>query len=355
MRVIFDVRHLYYLPQFLPVYEQLKRQSVELSFVFYHSDFDSVVQDIIEAHQLAAIWVTDEKASAQYYLEQKATWVIFGNGYTQLETVHKVSKSVQLGHGIGPKTSYYTKSNDSTTVRFVEGAYRTQRLEALYPQDNFVDVGFCKLDPVLNGSTSGMDLQALGLDPKKPTLVYAPTFYPSSIERFSKRWPKEFAEYNILIKPHYFSLSKKRYKKQKKLLTHWRSYDNVYLAQEQDYSLLPFLATADVLISDASSALFEFAALNKPIVWCDFLKLRWSYRSVLRFRFNNRMDEDYEKYADIGIHARSYKSLKTIVNSQINHPAQYAKQRLDYAEQLAGRLDGKASERIVEYLMMHKG
>ena len=68
------------------------------------------------------------------------------------------------------------------------------------------------------------------------------------------------------------------------------------LAKADDYSLLPFLKSADLMISDASSAIIEFAALNKPVLWCTFLQLRWNYRGIFSYRFKARMDKDYDDY-----------------------------------------------------------
>ena len=351
MHIIFDVLHLYYLPQYLPVYQELlKRKNINTSFVFYHSIHDDIIKSIIDKHQLDSIWVENESQALEYYLQQKADWIFFANSYPYLDKVHQVSKSVQLGHGIGPKASYYTKSDTPTTVRFVEGAYRTARLNEMYPNDTFVDVGFCKLDPIIQNQEPGLDLEKIGLNPNAKTILYAPTFYPSSIERFPKGFPKQLAEYNILIKPHYFSLSKEKYQNQRKLLEHWQTFDNVYLAQVEDHSLVPFMASADVLVSDASSALFEFAALDKPVIWCDFLKLRWSYRGIFSYRFKKRMDQDYGEYADIAVHAKSYRDLKQLVAEQLEHPKQMQSVRQQFAEKLAGKLDGKASERIVNFL-----
>ncbi|WP_206483718.1 CDP-glycerol glycerophosphotransferase family protein [Thalassotalea sp. G2M2-11] len=354
MHIIFDVRHLYYLPQYLPVYHTLlKQRAGKASFVFYRGIHDSIIEQIIEQEQLTFIWVDNEQQATQFYLKQKASWVFFANSFPFLDQVHQVSQSVQLGHGIGPKASYYTKSDTATSVRFVEGQYRTNRFNQMYPNDTFVDVGFCKLDPIINNETQGFDLANIGLDINKPTLLYAPTFYPSSIECFPANFPAQFSQYNILIKPHYFSLSKEKYKKQRLLLELWQKFDNVYLAKVTDYSLVPFLASADLMISDASSALFEFAALNKPVIWCDFLKLRWSYRGIFSYRFKKRMDQDYGEYAEIAVHAKKYSQLQALVEQQINQPKQLEETRLAFAEKLAGKLDGKASERIVSYLQQH--
>lgn len=353
MHLIFDVLHLYYLPQYLPVYHQLIKQGVKAEFVFYHGAHDDLLTHIITSEDLSSSWVANAQEARDYYLSTRANWIIFANSFAFLDSIHTVSKTAQLGHGIGPKASYYTKSDTAMTVRFVEGSYRRERLQKMYPDDCFVDVGFCKLDPIINNEAVGFNLSALSLDPDKPTLTYAPTFYPSSIERFPRDWPADFPEFNILIKPHYFSLAKEKYAKQKRLLEHWAQYDNVYLAKPQDYSLVPFLATSDLLISDASSALFEFAALNKPVIWCDFLQLRWTYRGIFSYRFKRRMDQDYAEYADIAVHATSYPDLKQLVASQHDNPDALAEKRLALSEKLAGKLDGKASNRIVDFLINH--
>ncbi|MEN8211698.1 MAG: CDP-glycerol glycerophosphotransferase family protein, partial [Thermodesulfobacteriota bacterium] len=80
------------------------------------------------------------------------------------------------------------------------------------------------------------------------------------------------------------------YNGQVRRLNLWKQYDNVYAAEIDEYPILPFLQSANLLISDSSSTLFEFAALNKPVVWCDFMKLRLFYRGSFRFRYLKRMD-----------------------------------------------------------------
>ena len=355
MDIFFDVQELYYLPQYLPVHHEFtKRNQGNTTFIFHHGKFDKIIEDIIQKENLNHIWVNNKSEANEYYQKKKADWIFFGNTFPFLDEIHKVSKSIQLGHGVGPKSSYYTKSDTPTTVRFVEGEYRKNRLKSMYPDNNFVNVGFCKLDPIINGEISRFDLASVGLDQNKNTIVYAPTFYPSSLERFPEDFPEDFPEFNIMIKPHYFSLSKEKYKKQRQLLSHWSSYNNVYLAKVSDYSLVPFMATADLLMSDASSAIIEFAALDKPVLWCNFLKLRWNYRGIFSYRFKKRMDKDYNEYSKIAVRSDSYKMLKENVRNQIDNPKSLSSQRLHYANKMAGILDGNASKRIIDYLLENK-
>lgn len=353
--VCFDVQELYYLPQYLPIHHELiKRGKGNTAFIFYHGKFDAIIENIIEKENLNSVWVDNQSEANNYYQAKKADWVFFSNIFPFLDDVHGVSKSAQIGHGIGAKASYYTQSDTATTVRFVEGKYKTNRLKSMYPSNQFIDAGFCKLDSIFNGDTCGSNLKSLGLDSSKKTILYAPTFYPSSIERFPKNFPEDFQEFNILIKPHYFSLSKEKYKGQRKLLEHWAKYANVYLAKIDDYSLVPFMATADLLISDTSSAIIEFAVLDKPVIWCNFLKLRWTYRGFFSFRFKKRMDKDYQEYSKVAVRSDSYKMLINNVSEQMLNPKALSDQRLRYAEKMAGVLDGKASERIVDYLLDNK-
>ncbi len=353
MKVIFDVKHLYYLPQYLPVHQELIKRNIECSFLFYKqndSNLDDTCQAIINDEALNSTWVRNSDDALEFYIKQQADWIIFGNAVDRIDEIHQASKTVLMQHGIGPKSCYYDVSNNQTTVRFVEGQHRLRRLQELFPKGNFVDTGYAKLDPAFNNHTSMIDLNSLGLDATKKTLLYAPTFYPSSIEMFSKNFPTEFSDYNIILKPHFFSITKQKYAKQHQLLKHWEQQENVYLAPVASYNLLPFMAISDVLISDASSAIFEFAALDKPVVWCDFYKLRWSYRGIFSFRFKARLDSDINFFHQIADRVANYKQLNSIIKNVIANPVDKSKQRLQLTEELAGLTDGQCSVRICTYL-----
>lgn len=351
-KVIFDMQELYYLAQYLPVYRELKSRGIECSFVIYkNEDFNELLRGAVQAEELSCTWVKDDREALCYYQEKKADWVVFGNHFFDIDALHKVSQSAQFGHGVGPKMSYYTKSSTLMSVRFVEGKRRLKILNEMYPNGNFIQTGFAKLDPLFNKEIHPFDIESVGLDPQKMTLLYAPTFYPSSLELFPDSWPSEFDNYNLIVKPHFFSLSKSKYKVQRKKIEKWAKSKNVYVAKMSEHSLLPFMAVADLLISEASSALFEFSALDKPIVWCDFLKLRWTYRGPFRYRFIKRMDQDILNFTDLGAHASQYKKLKSVVEQQLSKPDDFFSKRKEYTEQLVGVTDGRASQRIADYLL----
>ncbi len=352
MKIIFDVQELYYLAQYIPVLRELERRNAACSFVIYeNSDFNHLLIKAVEDEGLNACFVKDKYHALEHYMKERADWVIFGNHFFDVNALHTVSKTAQFGHAIGIKRSYYTKSNTKMTVRFIEGKRRLEIIKKMYPDSNFVLTGFAKLDPVYNGQVKELDLDSMGLDSEKKTILYAPTFYPSSIELFPDTFPSDFSQYNIVVKPHYFSLTKKKYIAQRNKFNTWKDrYPNVYIASLDEHSLLPFMVTADLLISEASSSLFEFAALDKPVVWCDFMHLRWSYRGPFRFRLTRRLDQDILKFSDIGAHALNYGRLKNIVDEQIANPDMFRDRRKEYCDLFVGSLDGKASKRIADYL-----
>jgi hypothetical protein len=221
MKVVFDVQHLYYLPQYLPVIDVLKEFTQEIKLIGYESDnllLNKIVKKSFVDTGLEYEIVEDWKEALSNYLIDKPHWIIFGNAVSNLDQLHRASKTVLMQHGVGPKSIYYEVSKNPTSVRFVEGIKRLSKLNKMFPDGNFIDSGFAKLDPAVNKNIKIDSLSSLGLDENKPTLLYAPTFYPSSIELFSKNFPEDFKDFNIILKPHFFSLTLKKYKAQKLLL-----------------------------------------------------------------------------------------------------------------------------------------
>ncbi|MFQ5937331.1 MAG: CDP-glycerol glycerophosphotransferase family protein [Acidiferrobacterales bacterium] len=356
MKVYFDTLHLYYLAQYLPVFRVLQERGIDSRFCFYHDqEMEPAIDCVIEQEQLSTSWVQSQHEAATLYHRDKPDWVIFGNAFHQLSGLHAKTRTAQLYHGIS-KSGVYDPSLMNMDIRFVEGPHYTEILQQRFPDRPLLEVGYAKLDPLFGPTNQRLrlDLAAVGLDPTKPTLLYAPTFFPSSIEMMPDDWPTHFSELNVIVKAHSFTWSKPRYENQRRKLRRWAQAPNVYLPDQCAFDLPPFMTAADLMISDVSSALYEFAALDKPVVRCDFLKLRWSYRGPLRYRLRRRMDETLEQYRDICAHASSYHALRSCVDTQLANPGQYAAKRQAYTARLIGKTDGQVSTRIVDCLLKHR-
>jgi len=350
----FDLLHLYYLPQFLPVSDLLKEHGVKSVFLIYkQEDVSKVVEKAVQDAGYSFVTVQDKSEAIASYIAAKPSWVIFGNSCSDdFKALQQQDiKLAFMNHGIGPKACYFDTSKFPFDVRFVEGGSRFERLQEMYPNNEFKDVGYAKLDPLFNDEEPELSIEDLGLDPNKPSILYAPTFFPSSIECFSKNWPQEMQQYNLIIKPHFFSLTKRKYAKQRKLIDHWATYSNVYIAPISAYSLLPFMNIANIMMSEVSSAVFEFAAMDKPVVWCDFYHVRWSYRGPLKYRLNKRLDEDLAIFHKLCERAESPRAIKSVVEECINKPDKKSAARKKITLDMVGVTDGKCSERIVEYLL----
>ncbi|MBE0508887.1 MAG: CDP-glycerol glycerophosphotransferase family protein [Marinospirillum sp.] len=357
LNIWFDVPSLYYLPQYIPVYEELTSRGHSCSFLLYHQpDFQHLVSSYLEGEgKDLPVKIINKEVVNDFYAEKAhADWIIFGNdNFTDFDKLPKQTKTALLYHGIGVKACYYTPGLALYDVRFTEGRFRQEQLATMYPKSRFVETGFAKLDPLAalkKNCTQAFNLEQNGLNSEKPTLLYAPTFYPSSIELMDKNWPDHFDDCNIIIKPHFFTYTNKKYHKQRQLLERWSKFNNVYLTTPTEISLLPYMATANILISEASSALFEFAALDKPVVWLDYLKLRWSYRGPLRYRFEKRMDKTILPYTGVAAHVTKPGDLERVVRNELRNPCNYSEARKKTTEELIGKVDGEVSKRIVNYL-----
>ncbi len=352
MMICFDTLHLYYLTQYLPVYRILEQRGIRALFLVYrHQVTDAIVKEIIDTEKLPVVWVDTAGQAAAYCRENQPDWVVFGNSFSRLADLHPMTKTAQLYHGIGMKNDVYQPGLMEMDIRFTEGPHYTETLARLFPGRPLLEVGYAKLDPLFGPESHrpGIDFERVGLDAHRPTLLYAPTFYPSSIEMMPDNLPDHFSEFNLIVKPHMFTYSKPRYKNQQRKLCSWDAYANCFVVKASAFNLLPYMNSADLMISDASSALFEFAALGKPVVWCDFLKLRWTYRGLFRYRFKQRMDPFIYQYADIGIHAPNFDRLRECVIHQLEHGEEFQAKRQEYTARLIGVTDGRVSERIVDF------
>ena len=132
----------------------------------------------------------------------------------------------------------------------------------------------------------------------------------------------------------------------------WSRHSNVYVAGVEDFDLTPFMAVSDLMISDESSAIFEFTALNKPVILNRFLKLRLSYY-LFPDKLKKRMDSGMDSYRNIGPNPDTYKEMVAFAREELDNPQRYEEIRKKYAAALTGNTDGKVSERIVDFMQEH--
>jgi hypothetical protein len=359
MHIVFDTRELYFLTQYLPVHRELERRGIQSSFVAYHNRPEALeaMRRAFHAARLPVTWFASKEAGLEHYRKLEPDWIVFGNGYGHTAELPKRTRTAMLYHAIGMKSSVYAPQLAEHDVRFIEGPHYVREIGGRYPDANLVPVGYAKVDPLFwpDERRQRFDLAGHGLDPAKPTLVYAPTHSPSSFGRMGDDFPAEFADFNVIIKPHYLSFFSSKRRSHRRLMELWSRAPNCYVAPLEQFDPIPFMLAADVLVSDLSSVLFEFTATGKPAVWCDFLDLPWSRRGILSYRLKVRLDLSIDAFRDVAAHAKRYSELRAVVLGELEHPERRTSQRERATRELIGATDGRVCERIADWLLANLG
>lgn len=347
--VTFVTNHLYYLPQFLPVAKELKKRNKKILFLLL--GYDLPLQN-----QIALEFLIKNDYECRFYNQDDdaiiSTFLVSGaNGFPVVNVKYKYS--CLIVHGIGTKAGYYTDEQNKYDIRFVEGQHRVDVIKDLYPnaKSKLFNVGFAKLDGVFDISDEEKSYMMIkmGFDPRKKTILYAPTFYPSSIDKMPDTFPADFREYNLIIKPHFFSFLIKTYRHHLKIFKQWAKYPNVYFAGVEDFNLVPFMSLSDIMISDESSAIFEFAALDKPVVCNRNVKFRLTYR-LFKWKKQKRMDAQMDPFREVATSIYKYSELKTAISSELANPSLKSIDRQRICQQIVGTVDGNVSVRIANIM-----
>jgi CDP-glycerol glycerophosphotransferase (TagB/SpsB family) len=347
-KVLFYLAYPYYFPHFLPISKELQKRGFAVKYILSDKQNPKLMIEIARKNKL------DYELGRDKLFNLEADFIFFSNNFPEAKQLK--ATTIFLEHGIGTKSTSFYQSIEYFDLYLVEGTYKYDRLRELYPQfeQKLKMVGFSKYDSLLSISTAEKleFQQRFSLDPHKKTILYAPTFFPSSIEKMSLSFPEDFSDCNILIKAHYLSYERKSYQKQIKRLQHWSTYPNCRLAAVSEYDLTPFLANSDVMISDESSAMFEFAGLQKAVISNQYFKLRWSYY-LMPWKLKKRIDQQKDRFRRLLHEAKSYAETKALTRNALKNSTHTAEMKSLIAE-ISGIVDGQVSARIADLLENEK-
>jgi len=185
---------------------------------------------------------------------------------------------IQVFHGVGGKYGFDAPTTSMrawdriffVNERRLRNFIKAGAIDADSPAIRLV--GLPKADALVNGTwTRTSVLESLGLDPERPTVLYAPTWSPASslnaigiglIERL-KGMPV-----NLIVKLHDRSRDLREFysggvdwvQRLTPLLT------GPHSALAPGHDITPYLVAADVMVTDHSSAGFEYLLRDRPIV-----------------------------------------------------------------------------------------
>ena len=281
--------------------------------------------------------------------------IIVGNVGQLNRLVNNNTTAVMVYHGIGLKQSYYNDIDERIDLRSVESAGRYEELQRL-GHHNIVLTGFTKLDRLktINKAEIKVAKEKLDLDTNQKTVLFAPTFYPTSLELLYDEIKVLSQECNIIIKLHAFSWEQSRYKYQsimyKKLSNENKS---IILLEENIYDIIPYYKMADLLISDISSTLFEFLPMDKPIIQANCFKLRFKHK-IFNKRFTRKLDLSRLMNIDFSYKINKPTDLLSRVFYALENPNDMSDKRRIALEHYLYSFDGKASSRLIDSIEDYK-
>ena len=357
--ILFDAYHLYHLPQFDPLIDLLENDE---RFKVYYSTYSQnrkeeveICSSILKKRTGEFIYDSDESNREKKIRDLDLDVFICGWSRYNLDSYVREKTVVgMIYHGIGIKPSYWRDNHQRLDLRFVEGEYRLNQLREHGIKTDLALTGFIKLDPLFNGLSSESEElnNKLGLDPLKKTILFAPTFYPSSLEKIGMKLGEYTSEYNVILKPHLWTYFLDIFgaislKKQRKLIYNLaEKFDHIKLLGPEDYNILPYYKVSDVLLTEASSTIYEMIALSKPVVVNRFYKLKLSHRLFANRLYNRRlsknMNQDVETFC---FTADKAKEIPGVLDIAIKKKHKNFEAMREYQTKMLYKLDGCAASR----------
>jgi hypothetical protein len=268
-RILVDARTPMNFTMVAPVYHAMQADA-RVEFCFTASEEPARIADIYR--EAAGIRLVHPRRAAllrfDAYIASDFMWA----------TLLRETARIQVFHGVGGK--YGFDAPDRSMREWHRLFFVNERRVRNFVAHDAIDpdspairlVGMPKVDCLVDGTFRRDEiLQSLGLDPARPTVVYAPTWSPaSSLNAMGAELLDALARMpvNVILKLHDRSRDlRERYSggvdwtaKLQPLLVPGRG----VLAPGHDIS--PYLVAADLMITDHSSAGFEFLLGDKPLV-----------------------------------------------------------------------------------------
>ena len=363
--ILFDVYHLYHLAQFDPLIDLLENDN---RFKIFFSTSSKNRKEEIEIctsilNKRKGSFIFHENEDIRKTEIKKLNLDVFICGWSRYEIESYVSKTtlvIMIYHGIGVKPSYWRDNNKRLDVRFVEGQYRIDQLRKHGVDTDLVLTGYIKLDSLFNKNSNYYNdkEESLGLDKSKKTILYAPTFYPSSLEKLGLSLGDITSGYNLIIKPHMWTYYLDSFggislKGQRKLIFKLiDQFDHIRLLEPAEYNVTPYYKISDLLLTDASSTIYEMIALSKPVVVNRFYHLKLSHRifqkRLYKRRLDKEMNDEVEKFCFL---ADNVKQLPLAIEKALNQNNKNTALIEEYQKKMLYKLDGSASIRARDEIL----
>ena len=354
-KVLFETHHLYYWPNFWPIVEELKKRcnyEIQVSIPKRDSRSEEIqLMDICKKMKIQFIQSKNEQSRLKAIIDQKFDIIFVGNVGQLKEIVSDTTITIMVYHGIGLKNSYYNDIDDRIDMRAVESQPRLEELKT-HGHKNLILTGYTKIDRLQTVKKNYLInlRENLNLDTNKKTVLYAPSFYPSSIEKIFPYLIELSRDFNVIIKLHAFSWEQKKYHHQSTLfLKLSKGNNNIFLLQNDVHDIIPYYLLSDILVTDISSTMFEYLPLDRPIIQAECYSLKIKHR-ILQKRFWKKMDLKRQQETDFVYNIKDPEDLLSRVYFAIENSDDMSALRKSAREHYLYKTDGLASYRLVDAL-----
>lgn len=170
---------------------------------------------------------------------------------------------VQIFHGLGVEKDAHFKIRGFFDVYLTSGPYVTQRYNKQRQYNPYYDVietGWLKIDSIVKYKPDNIHSR-MGIPAGRKVILYAPTFSRSmeSAAELASVIPG-------IIREDEFWLLKFHQLMPKELIEPFKCLDSSQAMIIDDDDITMCLHASDILISDTSSVVYEFYALDKPVI-----------------------------------------------------------------------------------------
>jgi hypothetical protein len=349
-RILFNVSFIYHKPNFSPLMEVFKEDNRYKVYASCENERERrfLFLDISRRKECENEIMRD---GIEIIREKEGfCGVITGDTIRDAKN-YMPTKFFYIGHGTAIKTVVYNNLNkfkDTEYIIFPEGEYvKEQYKRFLKGTKSIIEepIGSIKLDPIFrNKFDREAIVSRLGIKNKRPIVLYAPTYKPTSIFHLTKKDAifKITEEYNLIVKLHHYSwMGKYAPHRQHRIFERKLKEYNFYLVPKEEYNILPYLYIADVLITEASSVMSDFIALEKPVVIYD-LPIDEQTRSDGSLMLE---EPNYELFRDVFFHISSPDELFSGIKSALYMEEKRKKRLREYAEYMFAYRDGRSAIR----------
>lgn len=348
-KIIFYLAQEYYWPSMEPIYQAFKKDK---NYELY------LKLDKNSKRYFYIFLISQQKKLENKYRELGYNITRESKGFDAVFCGAPIKKLDQFGeallcnvdHGPGIKTlryRHFLKQPNTKYLCFLEGQYRVDKFKK-YNLDNIeeiVDVGLPKLDRFFNGYFNASEIfRNLKLDPDRQTVLYAPSYKPTSIFDIGKEIVAYCDTYNIIVKLHPYSWSGKyaSHEQHRFFEDLRKKHNNFLLVPPEMHDIMPFMFIADTMISDGSSVINEFLALGRCGIIYDMDETK------LKHGDGQQLLEDSSAswLKDSFIHVQTPEQIASAIEEALNPSAARRDKIKKDKEYIFSYTDGKSAQRV---------